>query len=80
MKLRQDISIGHNLARLRNNFGFTQEQLANEMQLYGCSTTRNIYAQMGTLLLQSLLLYEWSKLFLKLYQQSHLSLLCYNFV
>lgn len=46
MKLRQDISIGHNLARLRNNFGFTQEQLANEMQLYGCSTTRNTYAQM----------------------------------
>ncbi len=46
MKLKQDISIGHNLARLRTKSGFTQERLANEMQLYGCPTTRNTYAQM----------------------------------
>ena len=46
MKIKQDISIGQNLARLRAISGHTQEQLANEMQLYGCSTTRNTYAQM----------------------------------
>lgn len=46
MKLKQDISIGHNLARLRTNAGYTQEGIAAEMQLYGCLTTRNTYAQM----------------------------------
>lgn len=46
MKLKQDISIGQNLAKLRVASGYTQEQLATEMQLYGCSTTRNTYAQM----------------------------------
>ena len=46
MKLKQDISIGQNLARLRVNAGYTQESLATEMQLYGCLTTRNTYAQM----------------------------------
>ena len=40
MKLKQDISIGQNLARLRVNAGYTQESLAAEMQLYGCLTTR----------------------------------------
>lgn len=46
MKLRQDISIGHNLARLRAESNYTQEGIAAEMQLYGCSSTRNTYAQM----------------------------------
>lgn len=46
MKLRQDISIGHNLKRLRSNSKLSQEALAAKMQLYGCSTTRDIYAQM----------------------------------
>jgi len=46
MKLKQDISIGHNLARLREKTDYTQERIAAEMQLYGCSTTRNTYAQM----------------------------------
>ena len=46
MKLKQNISIGHNLAYLREQANFTQERLAAEMQLYGCLTTRNTYAQM----------------------------------
>lgn len=46
MKLKQDIAIGQNLARLRTQFNYTQERIATEMQLYGCSTTRNTYAQM----------------------------------
>lgn len=46
MKLRQDISIGHNLKRLRAKSGLSQDALAAKMQLYGCSTTRDIYAQM----------------------------------
>lgn len=46
MKLKQDISIGNNLKRLRSNAGLSQEALATKMQLYGCNTTRDIYAQM----------------------------------
>lgn len=46
MKIKQDITIGQNLARLRTKFNFTQERIATEMQLYGCLTTRNTYAQM----------------------------------
>lgn len=46
MKLKQDISIGHNLKRLRSNSKLSQEALAGKMQLYGCNTTRDIYAQM----------------------------------
>ena len=46
MKIKQDISIGHNLKLLRNHQGLSQEAVAQKMQLYGCSTTRDIYAQM----------------------------------
>lgn len=46
MKLKQDISIGHNLKRLRSSLELSQEALSAKMQLYGCSTTRDIYAQM----------------------------------
>lgn len=46
MKIKQDISIGHNLKRLRSVSKLSQEALAGQMQLYGCSTTRDIYAQM----------------------------------
>ena len=47
-KLKQDISIGENLSKLRNNKHYTQEQMATEMQLYGCMTSRDIYAKMET--------------------------------
>ena len=46
MKIKQDISIGRNLAYVRGQTTFTQESLAAEMQLYCCLTTRNTYAQM----------------------------------
>lgn len=46
MKIKQDISIGHNLKRLRLNLNLTQDGIAKKMQLYGCDTTRDIYAQM----------------------------------
>lgn len=46
MKLKQDLSIGHNLKRLRTNLNLTQDAIAKKMQLYGCDTTRDIYAQM----------------------------------
>lgn len=46
MKLKQDISIGHNLKNLRIHSELSQEALSAKMQLYGCSTTRDIYAKM----------------------------------
>lgn len=48
MKLKQDISIGHNLKKLRTKHKLSQESVAGKMQLYGCNTTRDIYAQMET--------------------------------
>lgn len=48
MKLKQDISIGINLKRLRKNQNLSQEAVAGKMQLYGCSISRDIYAQMET--------------------------------
>lgn len=45
-RFKQDLSIGHNLKRLRNSVKLTQDTVATEMQLYGCATTRDIYAQM----------------------------------
>ncbi|WMI81646.1 helix-turn-helix domain-containing protein [Anaerotignum sp. MB30-C6] len=47
-KLRQDISIGKNLKRLRNDCNFTQEQVAAKLQLLGSSTTRSIYSRYET--------------------------------
>jgi len=46
MKLKQDVTIGHNLKRLRNLSKLTQEELTIQMQLYGCITSRDTYAQM----------------------------------
>lgn len=46
MKLKQDISIGHNLKKLRKDQHLTQEAVAQKLQLFGCQTTRDIYAQM----------------------------------
>lgn len=46
VKLKQDISIGKNLKKLRNGQHLTQEAVAQKLQLFGCQTTRDIYAQM----------------------------------
>jgi transcriptional regulator with XRE-family HTH domain len=44
-KIRQDLSIGPNIQRLRKHAGLTQEQVIAKMQLMGCSTSRSIYSQ-----------------------------------
>ena len=41
----QDISIGDNLRKLRNNAGLTQEQVVAQLQLRNLSTSKSIYAQ-----------------------------------
>ena len=45
-KLKQDISIGANLRRLRINAGFSQENLAARLQLLGLPVSREIISQM----------------------------------
>ncbi|WP_304508613.1 helix-turn-helix domain-containing protein [Anaerotignum sp.] len=47
-KLRQDITIGSNLKKLRNKSSFTQEQVVSKLQLMGSSTTRSIYSRYET--------------------------------
>lgn len=47
-KLKQDISIGENLQRLRNNAGLSQEEVAAKMQLLGFSISREMISQMET--------------------------------
>lgn len=42
-KLKQDVGIGHNIKRLRNRSGLTQEEVAKKMQLLGCNITRVAY-------------------------------------
>jgi len=45
-KLKQDISIGENLQKLRNNVGLSQEEVAAKLQLMGISISREIISQM----------------------------------
>lgn len=45
-KLKQDVSIGENLQRLRNNAGLSQEEVAAKMQLIGFPISREIISQM----------------------------------
>ena len=45
-KLKQDISIGANLRRLRNEAGFSQENLAARLQILGLPVSREIISQM----------------------------------
>lgn len=45
-KLKQDISIGENLQRLRNSVGLSQEEVAAKMQLLGFSISREMISQM----------------------------------
>lgn len=44
-KIRQDLSIGLNIQKLRQRTGLTQEQVVAKLQIMGCSTTRSIYSQ-----------------------------------
>ena len=45
-KLKQDISIGTNLRRLRMEAGFSQEKLAARLQVLGLPVSREIISQM----------------------------------
>lgn len=45
-KLKQDISIGNNLKRLRKNAKLSQEEVAAKLMLMGLSTSREIISQM----------------------------------
>lgn len=45
-KLKQDISIGANLQRLRNKMGFSQEEVAIKLQLMNLDTSREIVSRM----------------------------------
>ena len=45
-KLKQDISIGANLQRLRKQSGLSQEKAAAKLQLVGIDISREIISQM----------------------------------
>ncbi len=45
-KLKQDVSIGTNLRRLRRQSGFSQEKVAAKLQLMGFDISREIISQM----------------------------------
>ena len=44
-KIRQDINIGVNLRRLRDNSGLSQDKLCAALQLRGCDISRSTYAK-----------------------------------
>jgi len=45
-RIKQDISIGANLKRLRKDSGFSQEQVASKLQVIGLSVSREMISQM----------------------------------
>ena len=45
MKLKQDMSIGHNLKALRKAAGLTQVQAVAQLQLLGIDISREILSQ-----------------------------------
>jgi len=45
-KLKQDVSIGHNLKLLRKNANLSQEKVAAKLELMGISVSREIISQM----------------------------------
>ena len=45
-KIKQDISIGNNLRRMRKAAGFSQEGAAAQLQLMGLPVSREILSQM----------------------------------
>ena len=44
-KIRQDLSIGDNIRRLRRQSGLTQEQVVTRLQLRGIEISRSSYSQ-----------------------------------
>ena len=45
-KIKQDVSIGENLKRLRKEAGLSQEQTAAKLQILGLSISREMLSQM----------------------------------
>ena len=45
-RIKQDLSIGSNLKRLRKQSGLSQEQVAAKLQLMGISVSREMLSQM----------------------------------
>ena len=45
-KLKQDVSIGGNLKRLRLKAGYTQEEVAAKLQTMGLAVSREMLSQM----------------------------------
>lgn len=45
-KLKQDISIGSNLQRLRKKTGLSQEKVASKLQVAGLDVSREMISQM----------------------------------
>lgn len=45
-RIKQDLSIGHNLQRLRKKAGMSQEEVAAKLQLMGISVSREMISQM----------------------------------
>ena len=45
-KIRQDISIGHNIRKIRLAAHMTQEQVVAKLQIAGCEVSRSMYSQM----------------------------------
>jgi len=45
-RIKQDISIGDNLKRLRKDNGLSQEELASKLQIMGISVSREMISQM----------------------------------
>ena len=44
-KIKADITLGHNLRRIRKERKLTQEQVTAKLQLMGFDITRSIYSQ-----------------------------------
>lgn len=64
-KIRQDISIGDNIRKLRKRTGLTQEEVVTKLQLKGLEISRSSYSQIecGTYNIRVSELLELSKLF-----------------
>ena len=44
-KIKQDVSIGSNIRKMRIAAGMTQEQITAKLQLAGCDISRSVYSQ-----------------------------------
>ena len=44
-KIKQDISIGNNIRKMRKQFHLTQEQVVTRLQLQGIEISRSSYSQ-----------------------------------